>query len=82
MGVTRVDMQLAQIVPMADEETGEDGPPVISAKVCDPYVVLLKEDKTIQIHKLDKKDMELVPEDTSALLEVRVASTHPRRVIC
>ena len=65
MGVC-ADMQLAQIVPMADEETGEDGPPVRAAKVCDPYVVLLRDDQTVDVHKLDK-DMELAPEDTAGL---------------
>lgn len=65
-----VDMQLAQIVPMFDEETGDDGPPIVIAKVCDPYVVLLKEDQSVDVHKLDK-DMELAPEETDEL-KVRV----------
>jgi hypothetical protein len=66
----RVDMQLAQIVPMVDE-TGDDGPPIKLAKVCDPYVVLLREDQSVDVHRLDK-DMELVPEDTEGL-KVRIS---------
>lgn len=49
-----VDLQLTQIVPMYDEELGEDGPAILKAKICDPYVILLRVDGSVVIYKLDK----------------------------
>ncbi|KAA8909184.1 CPSF A subunit region-domain-containing protein [Sphaerosporella brunnea] len=55
------DMQLTQIVPMFDEETGEDGPPIVKARVLDPWVILLRADGSMVVYKLDKS-MELAEE--------------------
>lgn len=49
-----VDLQLTQIVPMYDEELGEDGPAIVKAKICDPYVILLRADGSVVVYKLDK----------------------------
>lgn len=54
-----IDLQLAQIIPMTDEETGEDGPAILKAKICDPYVMLLKIDGSVAIWKCAAKDLEL-----------------------
>jgi cleavage and polyadenylation specificity factor subunit 1 len=59
-------MQLTQIVPMFNEETGEDGPSIIKASICDPYVVLLRVDGSVVIYKLDKS-MELAEEDKDGI---------------
>ncbi|TGZ84791.1 hypothetical protein EX30DRAFT_356919 [Ascodesmis nigricans] len=53
------DLQLAQIIPMVDEETGEDGPAILKAKICGSYVVLLKIDGSVAIWKCSEKDLEL-----------------------
>lgn len=47
---------------MFDEETGEEGPAISRARVCDPYVMLLRVDNSVVLYKLDKS-MELQEED-------------------
>jgi hypothetical protein len=47
-------MQLTQIVPMFDEETGEEGPAIVKARILDPYVILLRVDGSMVVYKLDK----------------------------
>jgi cleavage and polyadenylation specificity factor subunit 1 len=59
-------MQLAQIVPMFDEETGEDGPNIVKAKILDPYVILLRVDGSVVVYKLDKS-MELAEEERDGI---------------
>jgi hypothetical protein len=54
-------MQLTQIVPMFDEETGEEGPAIVKARILDPYVILLRADRSMVVYKLDKS-MELAEE--------------------
>jgi len=54
-------MQLSQIVPMDEEETGEEGPAIVNAKILDPYVILLRVDGSVLVYKLDKS-MELAEE--------------------
>jgi hypothetical protein len=58
-------MQLAQIIPMVDED-GDDGPAIVKAKVCDPYLVLLRVDGSVNVYKLDK-NMELAEQDVEPL---------------
>jgi cleavage and polyadenylation specificity factor subunit 1 len=55
-----VEMNLSQIIPMMDE-TGDDGPAIAKAKVCDPYVILMRVDGSIVVYKLHKS-MELEEE--------------------
>jgi cleavage and polyadenylation specificity factor subunit 1 len=59
-------MQLAQIVPMFDEETGEDGPAIVKANILDPYVVVLRVDGSVVVYKLDKS-MELAEEERDGI---------------
>ncbi|KAI5780511.1 CPSF A subunit region-domain-containing protein, partial [Geopyxis carbonaria] len=66
------DMQLAQIIPMVDAD-GEDGPAIVKAKVCDPYLVLLRVDGSVNVHKLDK-NMEMAEQDVGPLKEGGYAS--------
>ncbi|RPA99318.1 hypothetical protein L873DRAFT_1684282 [Choiromyces venosus 120613-1] len=53
------DLQLSQIIPMFDEETGEEGPNVHRARVCDPYVLLIKVDGSAAVYKVDSANLEL-----------------------
>ena len=66
-------MQLAQIVPMFDEETGEDGPAIVKATILDPYVVVLRMDGSVVVYKLDKS-MELAEEERDG---IKVALPEP-----
>jgi cleavage and polyadenylation specificity factor subunit 1 len=59
-------MGLAQIVPMFDEETGEDGPAIVKAKILDPFVILLRVDGSVVVYKLDKS-MELAEEERDCI---------------
>ena len=67
-------MQLAQIVPMFDEETGEEGPVIVKAKIVDPYVMLLRGDGSVVVYRLNKS-MELAEEDREGLKVCILRST-------
>ncbi|KAF8542072.1 CPSF A subunit region-domain-containing protein [Trichophaea hybrida] len=67
------DMGLAQIVPMFDEETGEDGPAIVKAKILDPFVILLRVDGSVVVYKLDKS-MELAEEERDCIKGVKYKS--------
>lgn len=53
--VTHVDLGLAQILPMFDEETGAE-PKIISASFGDPYLLLVRDDASICIVKCDESN--------------------------
>lgn len=57
------ELQLAQIIPMFDEETGEEGPNVVRARVADPYVLLVRVDGSVVVYRVDKGNLELVEEE-------------------
>ncbi|KAL7273267.1 mRNA cleavage and polyadenylation factor subunit [Rhizina undulata] len=57
------DLQLAQIIPMFDEETGEEGPNIVRARVCDPYVLLVRADGSVIFYKVDMTNLELTEEE-------------------
>ncbi|PWW76051.1 hypothetical protein C7212DRAFT_280229 [Tuber magnatum] len=61
------DLQLSQIIPMFDEETGEEGPSVHRARVCDPYVLLIKVDGSAAVYRMDSANLELAEERTDAI---------------
>lgn len=62
-----VDLQLSQIIPMFDEETEEEGPNVHRARVCDPYVLLIKVDGSAAVYKMDSANLELGEERADAI---------------
>lgn len=57
------ELQLAQIIPMFDEDTGEEGPAVRSARVGGGYVLLVRVDGSVVIYAVDKGNLELVEEE-------------------
>lgn len=57
------DLQLAQIIPMFNEDTGEEGPNVVRARVYDPYVLLVRIDGSVVIYRVHKGNLELVEEE-------------------
>ncbi|KAF7548008.1 hypothetical protein G7Z17_g7352 [Cylindrodendrum hubeiense] len=64
------DLGLAQILPMLDEETGAE-PRVNSASIADPYLLLIRDDSSIFLAKIDSNnDVEEV-EKTNALLTTK-----------
>lgn len=57
------ELQLAQIIPMFDEATGEEGPAVRSARVGGRYVLLVRVDGSVVVYAVDKGNLELVEEE-------------------
>lgn len=48
-----IDLGLAQILPMLDEETGAE-PRALSASIADPYLLLIRDDGSIFVASIDK----------------------------
>ena len=53
--MTSVDLGLAQILPMFDEETGAE-PKIISASFADPYLLFIRDDASICVVKCDESN--------------------------
>ncbi|KAJ0122428.1 uncharacterized protein J7T55_002941 [Diaporthe amygdali] len=49
------DLGLAMILPMEDEETGAE-PRVLSASICDPYLLLIRDDSSALIAEMSSDD--------------------------
>ncbi|KAF8477455.1 CPSF A subunit region-domain-containing protein [Kalaharituber pfeilii] len=52
------DLQLAQIIPMYNEETGEE-PAIIKASFADPYLLLVRNDGSVMVHVCDGQTLEM-----------------------
>ncbi|KAI1193251.1 CPSF A subunit region-domain-containing protein [Nemania serpens] len=61
------DFGLSQIVPMLDEETGAE-PRIEYASIADPYILLIRDDASIFIAKMDNnQELEELEKDDTAL---------------
>lgn len=49
------DLGLAMILPMEDEETGAE-PRVLGASICDPYLLLIRDDSSALIAEMSSDD--------------------------
>ncbi|KAI1485297.1 CPSF A subunit region-domain-containing protein [Biscogniauxia mediterranea] len=68
------DFGLSQILPMLDEETGAE-PRVESASIVDPYLLLVRDDASIFIAKIDNNlELEEVDKNGSALSSTKWAT--------
>lgn len=47
------DFHLSQILPMVDEETGAESR-VVNASIADPYLMLVRDDSSVFVAKIDK----------------------------
>jgi len=52
------DLQLAQIIPMYNEETGEE-PAIVKASFADPYLLLVRNDGSVMVHVCDEQTLEM-----------------------
>ncbi|KAI5780740.1 CPSF A subunit region-domain-containing protein [Peziza echinospora] len=52
------DLQLAQIIPMYNEETGEE-PAIVKASFADPYLLLVRNDGSVMVHVCDGQTLEM-----------------------
>ncbi|KAH9893038.1 CPSF A subunit region-domain-containing protein [Xylariomycetidae sp. FL2044] len=68
------DFGLSQIVPMIDEETGAE-PRVTSASIADPYILLVRDDASIFIAKMDKNlELEELEKEDDSLSSTKWAT--------
>lgn len=68
MRVCSLDLGLAQILPMYDEDTGAD-PKIVSASFADPFVLLLRDDSSIYVVYCDEhNDLEELEKEDDLLL--------------
>lgn len=66
-----IDLGLAQIIPMYDDDTGAE-PKIISASFADPYVLLLRDDSSIFVAQCDAdNELEEIEREDDALLSTK-----------
>lgn len=59
------DLSLSQIIPMVDETT-EAELDIVSTSFCDPYLLVLRKDSSVQVLKYDSKSHDVEPIDMGA----------------
>ncbi|ATY61513.1 protein CFT1 [Cordyceps militaris] len=65
------DLGLSQILPMMDEDTGAE-PRVVSASIADPYLMVIRDDNSIFIAKIDSNDeLDEVEKDKGPLASIK-----------
>jgi cleavage and polyadenylation specificity factor subunit 1 len=65
------DLNLSQILPMLDEETGAE-PRVISANIVDPYLLLIRDDSSAYLASIDKNnELEEVEKEDAFLVSTK-----------
>lgn len=65
--ITCTDLGLDMILPMQDEETGAE-PRVLSASICDPYLLLIRDDSSAFVAYMNSDDeLEEMDKTDSAL---------------
>ncbi|KAH6657741.1 CPSF A subunit region-domain-containing protein [Truncatella angustata] len=65
------DFGLSQIVPMVDEETGAE-PRVVNASIADPFLMLVRDDSSVFVAKMDKNlELEELEKEDDFLLSTK-----------
>lgn len=63
-----IDLGLAQILPMFDDETGAE-PKIVAASIVDPYILLIRDDASIFVASCDSdNDLEEIEREDDSLL--------------
>jgi cleavage and polyadenylation specificity factor subunit 1 len=66
-----LDLGLAQILPMYDEDTGAE-PKIVSASFADPYLLLFRDDSSIFVAQCDdNNELEEIEREDDALLATK-----------
>ena len=69
--LTEVDLGLAQILPMYDDDTGAE-PKIVSASFADPFILLLRDDSSIFVAQCDdNNELEEIEREDDALLATK-----------
>lgn len=67
----QIDLGLAQILDMSDDETGAE-PKIISASLSDPFLLLLRDDSSIYVAQCDSNnEVDEISRDDNTLLEMK-----------
>lgn len=63
-----IDLGLAQILPLVDDETDAE-PKIVAASIVDPYILLIKDDLSIFVASCDSdNDLEEIEREDDTLL--------------
>jgi cleavage and polyadenylation specificity factor subunit 1 len=66
-----LDLGLAQILPMYDDDTGAE-PKIVSASFADPYLLLFRDDSSIFVAQCDdNNELEEIEREDDALLATK-----------
>lgn len=66
-----LDLGLAQILPMLDEETGAE-PKIVKASLADPFLLLIRDDASILVARCDDdNDLEEIERDDEIILKMK-----------
>jgi cleavage and polyadenylation specificity factor subunit 1 len=66
-----LDLGLAQILPMFDEDTGLE-PKIVSASLADPFLLLVRDDASIYVVRCDDdNDLEEIDREDESLLSAK-----------
>ena len=69
--ILHLDLGLAQILPMFDEETGLE-PKIFSASLADPFLLLVRDDASIYLARCDDdNDLEEIEREDDRLLTIK-----------
>jgi cleavage and polyadenylation specificity factor subunit 1 len=71
MVLCNLDLGLAQILPMLDEETGAE-PRIVKASLADPFLLLIRDDASIFLAQCDDdNDLEEIEKDDEVLVTAK-----------
>lgn len=69
--MNHLDLGLAQILPMYDDDTGAE-PQIVSASFADPYLLLFRDDASIFVAQCDdNNELEEIEREDDALLATK-----------
>jgi len=71
MVLCNLDLGLAQILPMLDEETGAE-PKIVKASLADPFLLLIRDDTSIFVARCDDdNDLEEIEKNDEVLITAK-----------
>jgi cleavage and polyadenylation specificity factor subunit 1 len=71
MVLCNLELGLAQILPMLDEETGAE-PKIVKASLADPFLLLIRDDASIYLARCDDDyDLEEIEKEDDTLLTAK-----------
>jgi len=75
-----LDLQLTQIIPMFDDDTGAE-PNIVFSSFADPYMLLIRNDQSVVIYRCDSQSMEVEEVERADSLKVCFPQNTASRVL-